>query len=163
MSYMCHFQLSLCMFPSAALIPPCAATVCDLVGNSLEIHAVLNPASASPNAARSPAPPAPTTRQSYSWSITLYLPAPSPAGAACLLTQLVDSCLSLNPVLNIFLWVEVFGFLLISCSPDLWIGSLPVPPHSEAWLLYMFHFHTAPEPESPIPSPRARWKGRVGD
>jgi hypothetical protein len=29
----------------------CAATVCDLVGNNLEMHAVLNPASERPKAA----------------------------------------------------------------------------------------------------------------
>ena len=48
-------------FANAALIPPCAATVCDLVGNSFVTHAVFNPASVKPTAARSPAPPAPTT------------------------------------------------------------------------------------------------------
>lgn len=31
------------MLPRAALIPPCAATVCERVGNSLVITAVLNP------------------------------------------------------------------------------------------------------------------------
>merc|ERR1719399_2672304 len=36
------------------------------------MHAVLKPWLASPNAARSPAPPAPTTTASYSWSIHLY-------------------------------------------------------------------------------------------
>jgi len=35
------------------------------------MHAVLNPASESPNAALRPAPPAPTTIASYSWSITV--------------------------------------------------------------------------------------------
>jgi len=55
-------------FPRAALIPPCAATVWLRVGNSLDIHAVLNPASARPKAALRPAPPAPTTTASYSWS-----------------------------------------------------------------------------------------------
>lgn len=53
-------------FPNAAFIPPWAATVCDRVGNSLEIQAVLNPASAKPKAARKPAPPAPMTMASYS-------------------------------------------------------------------------------------------------
>ena len=62
------------MFPRAALTPPCAATVWDLVGNSFVMQAVLKPASASPKAARRPAPPAPTTMASYSWSITGYLP-----------------------------------------------------------------------------------------
>lgn len=37
------------------------------------MHAVLKPASARPNAARRPAPPAPTTTASYSWSMTGYL------------------------------------------------------------------------------------------
>jgi len=59
------------MFPRAALIPPCAATVWLLVGKSFEIQAVQKPYSASPNVARSPAPPAPTTIASYSWSITV--------------------------------------------------------------------------------------------
>merc|ERR1719421_1897351 len=36
------------------------------------MHAVLNPCSARPKAARSPAPPAPTTTASYSWSMMLY-------------------------------------------------------------------------------------------
>lgn len=56
------------MFPRAALIPPCAATVWDRVGKSFVMQAVLRPASAHPIAARSPAPPAPTTTASYSWS-----------------------------------------------------------------------------------------------
>ena len=43
------------------------------MGKSLEIQAVLKPASARPKAARRPAPPAPTTMASYSWSITGYL------------------------------------------------------------------------------------------
>ena len=42
----------------------CAATVCDLVGNSLVIQAVLNPSLAKPKAALRPAPPAPTTTAS---------------------------------------------------------------------------------------------------
>jgi hypothetical protein len=37
------------------------------------MHAVLNPASARPKAARRPAPPAPTTIASYSWSYTCRL------------------------------------------------------------------------------------------
>ena len=47
------------MFPSAALMPPWAATVWERVGKSLVMQAVLRPDSASPNAARRPAPPAP--------------------------------------------------------------------------------------------------------
>jgi len=68
------YSLSQLLFgsPKAALIPPCAATVCDLVGNNLVIHATLNPASAKPNAALNPAPPAPTTMASYSCSIIGY-------------------------------------------------------------------------------------------
>lgn len=58
--------------PRAALMPPWAATVCDLVGNSLVIRAVLNPFCTRPKAARRPEPPAPTTTASNSWSITLY-------------------------------------------------------------------------------------------
>jgi len=60
------------MFPRAALIPPCAATVWDLVGNNLLIQAVLKPASDKPKAALKPAPPAPTTTASYSWSMISY-------------------------------------------------------------------------------------------
>ena len=52
------------MLPKAALIPPYAATVCDLVGNSLDMHAVLKPNSTKPKAALNPAPPAPTTTAS---------------------------------------------------------------------------------------------------
>lgn len=37
------------------------------------MQAVLKPASARPNAARRPDPPAPTTTASYSWSMTGYL------------------------------------------------------------------------------------------
>lgn len=57
--------------PRAALMPPCAATVCDLVGNSLVTTAVLNPSWTKPNAALSPAPPAPITRASCWWSTTV--------------------------------------------------------------------------------------------
>src|SRR3989338_2568451 len=83
-SYACHRQSSLVMFPSAALMPPWAATVCDRVGNSFVMHAVLNPFSVSPTAARRPAPPAPTTTQSYVWSTMSYdddSPPPSTARA----------------------------------------------------------------------------------
>src|SRR5690349_24150693 len=57
---MCQSQLSSPMLPSAAPMPPWAATVCDRVGNTLESTATLNPASASCIEARMPAPPAPT-------------------------------------------------------------------------------------------------------
>src|SRR5207302_2062460 len=63
-SYMCQFQLSSPILPSAAPTPPCAATVCDRVGNTLDNTAVLTPASDNCSAARSPAPPAPTTTAS---------------------------------------------------------------------------------------------------
>jgi hypothetical protein len=53
-------------------MPPCAATVCDRVGKSLVMQAVLKPCSESPMAALSPAPPAPTTTASYEWSTTVY-------------------------------------------------------------------------------------------
>ncbi len=66
--YGCGEVWSGAYFPSAAFMPPCAATVWLLVGNNFDMHAVLKPASARPNAARSPAPPAPTTSASYSWS-----------------------------------------------------------------------------------------------
>jgi hypothetical protein len=58
-SYMCQRQSSSPMLPSAAAMPPCAATVCERVGNTLVIQAVRNPASLQPTTARKPAPPAP--------------------------------------------------------------------------------------------------------
>ena len=42
-SYMCHCQLSGPMLPSEAAMPPCAATVCERVGNTLVTQAVLKP------------------------------------------------------------------------------------------------------------------------
>src|SRR5215831_16667568 len=63
-SYMCHSQESSPMLPSAAPIPPCAVTVCERVGNTLESTATARPASESCSAARRPAPPAPTTATS---------------------------------------------------------------------------------------------------
>src|SRR5207245_4754169 len=63
-SYMCHSHESSPMLPSAAPIPPCAATVCERVGNTLESTATLKPASDNCSAARRPAPPAPTTTAS---------------------------------------------------------------------------------------------------
>src|SRR5437763_649589 len=63
-SYMCHSQESSPMLPSAAPMPPCAATVCERVGNTLESTATRRPASASCSEARMPAPPAPTTTTS---------------------------------------------------------------------------------------------------
>ena len=63
-SYMCQRQSSWCMLPSAAEMPPCAATVCERVGNTLVMQAVRRPASLQPTTARRPAPPAPTTTTS---------------------------------------------------------------------------------------------------
>ena len=47
-------------------MPPCAAEVWLLVGNTFEIHAVFKPASLKPTAALKPEPPAPSTTTSYS-------------------------------------------------------------------------------------------------
>jgi hypothetical protein len=58
-SYMCQSQLSSPMLPSARPMPPCAATVCERVGKTLE-HTATEAASASCKAARMPPPPAPT-------------------------------------------------------------------------------------------------------
>ena len=63
-SYMCQRQSSSPMLPSAAAMPPCAATVCERVGNTLVMQAVFKPASAQPTTARRPEPPAPTTTTS---------------------------------------------------------------------------------------------------
>ena len=63
-SYMCQCQLSSPMLPRDAPTPPCAATVWERVGNTLESTATLRPAVDSCNAARSPEPPAPTTTAS---------------------------------------------------------------------------------------------------
>src|SRR5690349_24289841 len=57
---MCQYQLSSLMFPSEAPMPPCAATVCERVGNTFESTATVRPAAASCSDARMPAPPAPT-------------------------------------------------------------------------------------------------------
>src|SRR4030042_176415 len=57
---MCQCQLSSLTLPSDAAMPPCAATVCERVGNTLDSTATLSPASDSCSAARIPAPPAPT-------------------------------------------------------------------------------------------------------
>src|SRR3977135_930521 len=63
-SYMCHSHESSPMLPSAAPIPPCAATVCERVGNTLQSTATLTPRSDSCAGARGPAPPAPPTTAS---------------------------------------------------------------------------------------------------
>src|SRR3989338_7645958 len=57
---MCQCQLSLLTLTSEAAMPPCAATVCERVGNTLDSTATFSPACVSCNAARIPAPPAPT-------------------------------------------------------------------------------------------------------
>jgi len=48
---MCQRQSSSDILPKAAFIPPCAATVWDLVGKSFEMQAVFSPASTKPKAA----------------------------------------------------------------------------------------------------------------
>src|ERR1700759_5824111 len=48
------------MLPSDAPIPPCAATVCERVGNTFDSTATDRPARASCSDARMPEPPAPT-------------------------------------------------------------------------------------------------------
>ena len=63
-SYMCQRQSSSPMLPSAAPMPPCAATVWLRVGNTLVMQAVFKPAAPMPRVARSPEPPAPTTTTS---------------------------------------------------------------------------------------------------
>src|SRR5689334_21515276 len=63
-SYMCQSQLSSDMLPSDAPMPPCAATVCERVGNTFDKTATLRPASASWSEARMPAPPAPSINAS---------------------------------------------------------------------------------------------------
>src|SRR5712692_9588919 len=58
---MCQCQLSSPELASGAAMPPCAATVCERVGKTLESTATLRFARASSSAARMPEPPAPTT------------------------------------------------------------------------------------------------------
>ena len=48
------------MLPNEAPMPPCAATVCERVGNTFVNTATFKPASANCNEARIPEPPAPT-------------------------------------------------------------------------------------------------------
>src|SRR5690606_25689352 len=59
-SNMCQYQLSSAMLPSDAPMPPCAATVWERVGNTLDSTATFSPASANCSEARMPEPPAPT-------------------------------------------------------------------------------------------------------
>ena len=59
-SYMCHSHLSSATLPSAAAMPPCAATVWERVGNTLDSTATFKPALANCKEARKPAPPPPT-------------------------------------------------------------------------------------------------------
>src|SRR4030095_16021957 len=61
---MCQCQLSGSSLPSEADTPPCAATVCERVGNTFESTATRRFACASSSAARMPEPPAPTTTAS---------------------------------------------------------------------------------------------------
>src|SRR5262249_41447478 len=57
---MCQRQSSGPMLPSEAPMPPCAATVCERVGNTFESTHTERPARASCSEARIPEPPAPT-------------------------------------------------------------------------------------------------------
>jgi hypothetical protein len=66
---MCQRQSSFSIFPSAALIPPCAATVWLRVGKTFVMQAVFKPAATMPRVARNPAPPAPRTITSKEWSM----------------------------------------------------------------------------------------------
>src|SRR4051812_48429243 len=82
------------MLPSDAPMPPCAATVCERVGNTLDSTATFRPARDSCREARMPEPPAPTMTTSnlrvamllLVYAIVLSLDAPErldgPAGAA---------------------------------------------------------------------------------
>src|SRR3546814_559557 len=63
-AYLGQFQWSSLMLDNEALMPPCAATVCDRVGKTLESTATDKPACASCREQRMPAPPAPTTTTS---------------------------------------------------------------------------------------------------
>src|SRR5450631_3953837 len=82
---MCQCQLSSSLLPREAATPPCAATVCERVGNTFDNTATFRLASARWSAARSPEPPAPTTTASNClFAIAMYLYAPQnlyrPAG-----------------------------------------------------------------------------------
>src|SRR3954465_14784251 len=75
---MCQSQLSSPMLPSAAPTPPCAATVCERVGNTFESTPTLRPACASSSEARMPEPPAPTITASNLRTGMAAMSAPSP-------------------------------------------------------------------------------------
>src|SRR6476469_389081 len=62
---MCQYQSSSLMLPSEAPMPPCAATVCERVGKTLDRQATFRPASDSCSDARMPEPPAPMMTTSY--------------------------------------------------------------------------------------------------
>ena len=66
-SYICHLQSSLgSALAIAHVIPPCAETVCDLVGKTLDTTAVFKPDLASSRDALIPEPPPPTIKASNS-------------------------------------------------------------------------------------------------
>src|SRR5947209_11718188 len=77
-SYMCQSQLSSPMLPSAAPMPPCAATVCERVGKTLDSTPTLRPDCASSSEARMPEPPAPTITASNLRTGMAAMSAPSP-------------------------------------------------------------------------------------
>src|SRR5271154_4273176 len=72
---MCHSQWSSPMLPSAAPMPPCAATVWERVGKTFVSTATRRPACASSSAPRIPAPPAPTmTASNLRMGVVISLP-----------------------------------------------------------------------------------------
>src|SRR4029450_13174582 len=77
-SYMCQRQSSSPMLPSAAAMPPCAATVCERVGKTLVMQAVFRPASLAPTPPRSPEPHAPPPPAS---AAPPHAPEPGPASS----------------------------------------------------------------------------------
>ena len=54
-------------------MPPCAETVCDLVGKTFETTAVFNPDFASSSEARIPEPPPPIMSASNSFTFMLFV------------------------------------------------------------------------------------------
>src|SRR5687767_5691440 len=73
---MCQCQLSSSTLPSEAATPPCAATVCERVGKTLDSTATLRSARASSSAARMPEPPPPTMTASNARTGSAILEAP---------------------------------------------------------------------------------------
>src|SRR5687768_13056938 len=76
---MCQCQLSSSTLPSDAATPPCAATVCERVGNTLDSTATRRSARASSSAARMPEPPPPTMTASNARTGSAILETPQDA------------------------------------------------------------------------------------